>query len=75
MMHQRGTTFFTDGTSGWTQQCAVAMDAAMPAAPQPNPAPNDSDEAYSDDTNLDSEIAEDENSDIDSELEDNTDGY
>lgn len=21
-MYQRGTTFFTDGTSGWTQQCA-----------------------------------------------------
>lgn len=24
-MHQPGTTFFTDGTSGWTQQCASQM--------------------------------------------------
>ena len=29
-LYQRGTTFFTDGTSGWTEQCAAAMDAAMP---------------------------------------------
>lgn len=28
-MHQPGTTFFTDGTSGWTQQCS---DQMMPAA-------------------------------------------
>lgn len=28
-LHQTGTTFFTDGTSGWTQQCA---DQMMPAA-------------------------------------------
>lgn len=27
-LHQLGTTFFTDGTSGWTQQCA---DEMMPA--------------------------------------------
>lgn len=25
MMHETGTTFFTDGTSGWTQQCADQM--------------------------------------------------
>ena len=25
MMHQPGTTFFTDGTSGWTQECADQM--------------------------------------------------
>lgn len=31
-LYQRGTTFFTDGTSGWTEQCAAAMDAAMPAS-------------------------------------------
>lgn len=31
-VYQRGTTFFTDGTSGWTEQCAAAMDAAMPAS-------------------------------------------
>ncbi|WP_245533809.1 hypothetical protein [Corynebacterium lubricantis] len=24
-LHQTGTTFFTDGTSGWTQQCANQM--------------------------------------------------
>ena len=24
-IHERGTTFFTDGTSGWTEQCAAAM--------------------------------------------------
>ncbi|AKE38511.1 Hypothetical Protein NG00_00482 [Corynebacterium camporealensis] len=24
-LHQTGTTFFTDGTSGWTAQCADAM--------------------------------------------------
>ncbi|QAU51322.1 hypothetical protein CPELA_00085 [Corynebacterium pelargi] len=24
-LHERGTTFFTDGTSGWTEQCAVHM--------------------------------------------------
>lgn len=28
-LYQRGTTFFTDGTSGWTEECAAAMDAAM----------------------------------------------
>ena len=28
-LYQRGTTFFTDGTSGWTAECAAAMDAAM----------------------------------------------
>ncbi|AZA10357.1 hypothetical protein [Corynebacterium gerontici] len=25
-LHERGTTFFTDGTSGWTEQCAAAME-------------------------------------------------
>ena len=24
-LHQLGTSFFTDGTSGWTQQCADEM--------------------------------------------------
>jgi len=24
-MHETGTTFFTDGTSGWTSQCAEQM--------------------------------------------------
>lgn len=29
-LHETGTTFFTDGTSGWTQQCADQMLAAAP---------------------------------------------
>ena len=24
-IHQTGTTFFTDGTSGWTENCAAQM--------------------------------------------------
>lgn len=30
-----GTTFFTDGTSGWTQYCQNQMAAAYPPAPAP----------------------------------------
>ena len=29
-LHETGTTFFSDGTSGWTQQCADEMLAANP---------------------------------------------
>lgn len=29
-LHETGTTFFSDGTSGWTQQCADEMMAANP---------------------------------------------
>lgn len=39
-MHETGTTFFTDGTSGWTLTCANKMVAARPA--EPAPAPDDS---------------------------------
>lgn len=39
-MHETGTTFFTDGTSGWTSTCANKMMAARPA--EPAPAPDDS---------------------------------
>lgn len=39
-MHETGTTFFTDGTSGWTLTCANKMMAARPA--EPAPAPDDS---------------------------------
>ena len=36
--HQTGTTFFTDGTSGWTQTCQDQMQAAyVPPAPDPVP--------------------------------------
>lgn len=39
-LHETGTTFFTDGSSGWTQQCANQMMAQQPAAaPEPAPAP------------------------------------
>lgn len=39
-IHEVGTTFFTDGTSGWTQQCANQMAAQQPApAPEPEPEP------------------------------------
>lgn len=39
-LHETGTTFFTDGSSGWTQQCASQMMAQQPAAtPEPAPAP------------------------------------
>lgn len=34
-LHETGTTFFTDGTSGWTQTCANKMMAARPAEPAP----------------------------------------
>lgn len=41
-LHETGTTFFTDGTSGWTQTCASQM---MQAAPEPIPdsVPSDQD--------------------------------
>lgn len=29
-VHETGTTFYTDGTSGWTQECADEMEAQMP---------------------------------------------
>lgn len=32
-LHETGTTFFTDGTSGWTQACASQMMQAAPAKP------------------------------------------
>lgn len=45
-IHERGTTFFSDGTSGWTQQCSdemapqVAQQFVAPPAEQQNaPAP------------------------------------
>lgn len=39
-LHETGTTFFTDGSSGWTQQCASQRMAQQPAAtPKPAPAP------------------------------------
>lgn len=34
-IHQRGTTFFTDGTSGWTQQCSDAWTPPPPPPPAP----------------------------------------
>ncbi|HJC29344.1 MAG TPA: hypothetical protein H9759_08100 [Candidatus Dietzia intestinipullorum] len=36
-LHETGTTFFTDGTSGWTQTCASQMMQAAPAAPAKPP--------------------------------------
>lgn len=42
-LHETGTTFFTDGSSDWTQQCANQMMAQQPAAaPEPAPAPSTS---------------------------------
>ncbi|MCT2188937.1 excalibur calcium-binding domain-containing protein [Corynebacterium kefirresidentii] len=45
-IHERGTTFFSDGTSGWTQQCSDEMApqvaqqfVAPPAEQQNDPAP------------------------------------
>jgi len=32
-LHETGTTFFTDGTSGWTQGCADQMMAQYTPAP------------------------------------------
>ena len=32
-LHQRGTTFYADGTSGWTEYCGSVMDAT-PVTPQ-----------------------------------------
>ena len=34
-IHQRGNTFFTDGTSGWTQQCSDAWTPPPPPPPAP----------------------------------------
>lgn len=39
LLHERGTTFFTDGTSGWTQQCSNEMDVPVEPAQAPAPAP------------------------------------
>lgn len=37
-IHQTGTTFFTDGTSGWTADCQAQMVAAyVPPSPVPEP--------------------------------------
>lgn len=43
-LHETGTTFFTDGTSGWTQTCASQMLAkgvpsqvSQPDSPTPEP--------------------------------------
>ncbi|MGV0328075.1 hypothetical protein ACUY3D_02695 [Corynebacterium guaraldiae] len=38
-LHEVGTTFFTDGTSGWTQQCADQMSAAAAQQQAVAPAP------------------------------------
>ena len=36
-IHQMGTTFFTDGTTGWTQSCQNSMSATyVPPAPEPS---------------------------------------
>lgn len=32
LIHETGTTFFTDGTSGWTEQCSNEMSAARQAS-------------------------------------------
>lgn len=40
-IHERGTTFFTDGTTGWTQECSDTMviaPAVQPAMQAPQPA-------------------------------------
>lgn len=37
-IHAVGTTFYSDGTTGWTQQCEDEMNAQIPAR-QPAPAP------------------------------------
>lgn len=34
-LHETGTTFFTDGTSGWTQHCATQMANQRPITTQP----------------------------------------
>ena len=36
-LHETGTTFFTDGTSGWTQTCASQMSAQGIPSPTPQP--------------------------------------
>lgn len=42
-LHETGTTFYSDGTSGWSQECADKMMAQTPqqflAPPTQNPAP------------------------------------
>lgn len=38
-LHEVGTTFFADGTSGWTQQCADQMSAAAAQQQAVAPAP------------------------------------
>lgn len=42
-LHEVGTTFFTDGTSGWTQQCADQMAAAAAQQQAVAPAPAEGD--------------------------------
>lgn len=37
-IHAVGTTFYSDGTTGWTQECTDKMNAQIPAR-QPAPAP------------------------------------
>lgn len=36
-LHETGTTFFTDGTSGWTETCSSQMMQAAPAPPAKPP--------------------------------------
>ena len=42
-LHEVGTTFFSDGTSGWTQQCADQMAAAAAQQQAVAPAPAEGD--------------------------------
>lgn len=35
-LHETGTTFFTDGTSGWTQHCATQMTNQRTVTTQPS---------------------------------------
>lgn len=42
-LHERGTTFYADGTSGWSQYCSDAMGAAPATAA---PAPSFDQQAY-----------------------------
>ena len=43
--HQTGTTFFTDGTSGWTQTCQDQMQTVY-VPPAPDPVPTFDQDAY-----------------------------
>ena len=69
MMYQRGTTFFTDGTSGWTQQCAAAMDVAMPPTAPTADAEQEQLDTETYDTPFDTDLDDDVDSLDDTELE------